>query len=256
MFDHCVVSNKAQLGEQVVVGVGTVIYDNVRIGDQTVIGDHCSIGTPYDGQLDDRLLEIGHSSRIRSHTVLYEGSRFREGLEVGHHALIRERTVAGKCLRLGSFCDVEGDCSFGDYVRCHSYVHVGKASTVGSFVWLYSLVTLTNDPIPPSDVERGVVLEDGVVVCIGSTVLPGTRMATGAYAAAGTMVRGEVAPGVIVSGANCESAGHVATLADLETGLRHPWMRHFGSHYPEEAQEAIRKLGETIESSRFTKETE
>ena len=245
------VSPRSHIGKNVTIGVCSVVHDNVVIEDNVVIDDHCIIGYPTSRELSDRRLTLGAGSRIRSHTVVYEGSDFRGGLETGHHTLIRENTKAGKKLRVGSFSDIEGDCSFGDYATCHSYVHVGKGSQIGHFVWLYSLVTLTNDPLPPSFIERPVILEDGVVVCVNCTVLPGTMMRKGSYAAAGTLVRGEIPTGAIVSGPDSAVSGHISTLIDSTTLQRHPWMNHYMQRYPAEAHDRIQKLGEEIKTSRF-----
>ncbi len=245
-----VVSDEARIGRNVTIGPGTIVYDNVVLEDDVQVGPFCSIGQPAGGPYAGEPLVLGRGSVIRSHTVLYEGSRFEAGLETGHHTLVREGTTAGARLRLGSFCDVEGRCEFGDHVRCHGYVHVGVGSRIGSFVWLYSLVTLTNDPLPPSNIERPVTLEDGVVVCVNATVMPGTVMRKGSFAAAGTLVQGEIPMGAIVAGPDSRVSGHVSALMDLATGTRHPWMRHFHVRYPEDQHERLARLGEEIARSR------
>jgi acyl-[acyl carrier protein]--UDP-N-acetylglucosamine O-acyltransferase len=245
------VSESAIIGRNVKIGRFSIINGNVVLGDNVTIGDLCVIGEPVTRDLHDRTLRIGADSTIRSHAVLYEGSSFGPGLQTGHHTMIREETVAGERLSVGSFCDIEGDCRIGDFVRCHSYVHVGRGSKIGDFVWLYSLVTLTNDPLPPSLLEAPVVLEDGVVVCVGSTVLPGVIMRKGAFAAAGTQVRGEVLMGRIVSGSDGQEHGHVASLFHMESETRHPWMRHLKSRYPERVHPRIAALEKEILASRF-----
>lgn len=248
-----VVSPEARIGRDVSIGPGTVVHGRVAIEDGVSIGEFCSIGHPASGEHAGEELVLGRGSVIRSHTVLYEGSKFPGGLETGHHTMVREGTTAGLLLRLGSFCDVEGRCSFGDHVRCHGYVHVGAGSRIGSFVWLYSLVTLTNDPLPPSTIVRPVVIEDGVVVCVGATVMPGAVMRQGSFAAAGARVSGEVPPGAVVSGPEGRVSGHVSTLVDLETGTRHPFMRHFHGRYPEDQRERLLALGREVAGSRFAK---
>lgn len=240
------VSERAQLGAGVRIGRYTTIHDDVILGDNVTVGDCCILGSEGDGAP----LEIGAGSTIRSHTVIYGGSRLGPGLQTGHHVLIREHTQAGRGLRLGSYTDLEGDCALGDWVSCHGYVHVGKGSRIGDFVWLYSQVTLTNDPLPPSFIERPVVLEDGAVVCVGSIVMPGAHMRTGSYATAGTFVLGEIPEGAVVSGRDSSVVGHVSRLFDLETMTRHPWMRHYADRYPEEARDRIRLLGERVLASR------
>ncbi len=245
------ISPAARIGRDVRIGTQTVVHDNVAIGDGVTIGDFCIIGHPASDELADRTLTLGPGSHVRSHSVVYEGSHFESRLETGHHVLIRERTRAGHNLRVGSFSDIEGDCRIGDYTRLHGYVHVGRGSELGSFVWIAALVTLFNDPLPPSEILRPPVLEDGSVVCGSSSVMPGAIMRRGSFAAAGTLVRGEIPPGAVVEGPDCERRGHVATLVDMESGVRHPWMRHDTVHFPEEARDRIERLGAEILASRF-----
>lgn len=239
------VSKKAVIGNNVKIGTFTKIYDNVVIEDDVIIEDHCLIGVPVRRDLENRTLIIGRGSIIRSHTIIYEGSRFKN-IETGHHVLIRENTISGEGFRVGSFSDIEGDCIIGDYVNCHSYVHIGKGSIIGNFVWIYSLVTLTNDPLPPSDIFRPVILEDGVVLCVGVTVLAGAKVGKGAFAASGSIVKGEIPIGAIVSGINSEIVGYVNDLIDFQTMKRHPWMGHFSSRYPDYVNSRLKELYEEI----------
>lgn len=235
------ISDKAELGTGVKLGFCVRIYDNVIIGDGSEIGDFCSIGHPTKNPaFKGKPVKISSSSLVRSHTVIYEGSSFEERLETGHHVVLREGTFAGKNLRIGNYSDIEGDCLIGDYCRFHGYVHIGKGSEIGSFVWIYSLVTLTNDPLPPSNIFRPVKIDDGAVLAVGVTVMPGSVIGKCALVAAGEKVSGVVRPArVYASGAD---EFIVARLVDWETGKRHPWMNHFAEAYPESARGAIEDL--------------
>ena len=244
------ISPDARLLGEVSVGQGTRIHPNVEVRDGSRIGDHCVIGAPAGGRWAGRPVVIGEGSVIRSHTVVYEGSSFGDRLETGHHVLIREGTQAGTNLRVGSFSDLEGDCEIGDYCRFHSYVHVGRGSRIGSFVWLYSQTTLTNDPLPPSHVSSPVTIEDGVVVCVGGIILAGARLGIGSFVASGSRVGGCVSPGMVVDGRRGDPVAHVTALASLEHRIRHPWMSHFADAYPEEAQPRLQRLLEDVRASR------
>ena len=88
------------------------------------------------------------------------------------------------------------------------------------------------------------------MVCVNCTLLPGTVMKEGSYAASGTIVSGIVEAGKVIAGQNGESRGHVSMLMNLEHGIRHPWTNHFASHYPNEVQEEIEELGNRIKKSK------
>lgn len=115
-YPHALVSRQASLGEDVEIGPGTVIHPRVRLGSRCRIGPYCIIGEAGaeigEGVTIEAYCEIGHpagtsdgtpvviggGSRIRSHSVFYEGSSFGEGLVTGHRVTVREQTRAGRGL--------------------------------------------------------------------------------------------------------------------------------------------------------------
>src|SRR5262249_1118085 len=68
------VSPKATIGDGVTIGSFTVVHDDVVIGAGTTIGSHCVIGLPTPAAGGP--LVIGDGAHVRSHSVLYQGSRF------------------------------------------------------------------------------------------------------------------------------------------------------------------------------------
>ncbi len=244
------ISPKAQIGANVKIGFATHIRETAIIGDNSVIGDHCTIGHEAGGAWAGKPLQIGAGSTIRSHTIIYEGSEFGPEFQTGHHVLIREGTRAGLNLRVGSFSDIEGDCTIGDCGRFHGYTHVGRSSRIGHFCHLYSLSILLNDPLPPSEILEPVVLEDGVVVCVGATVMPGTILRRGSFVSARSIAQGEVPPGAVVDGPAGQIVSHVAFLVNFQHGLKHPWMPNFANRYPASVQERLQALQESIVADR------
>lgn len=242
------ISSLAKIGERVDIGDAVRIYPWVEIGDDTVIGDYSIVGYPT---ADDRgRTVIGPGSTIRSHAVIYRDVETGPNFQTGHHALIREGTRAGINLRVGSYSDIEGDCVIGDYCRLHGYVHVGRGSRIGHFVWIFSSTTLLNDPLPPSHIASPVTIEDGVVVCVSCLVMPGAVLRRGAFITAGSHAHGEVPAGGVVRGTRGEIISHVALLANLDSKICHPWMRHFADAYPESARGRIEDLLASILESR------
>jgi UDP-3-O-[3-hydroxymyristoyl] glucosamine N-acyltransferase len=245
------ISPEARLGRNVEVGAGTRIHGTVEIGEASTIGDHCVIGHPA-ARPAGSLLRIGARAVIRSHTIVYEGSDIGPGLQTGHHVVIREGTRAGEGLRVGNFSDIEGECEIGDFCRFHGYVHLGRGTRVGHFVWLYSLVVTLNDPLPPSHLADPAHIGDGVVLAVGCLVMPGARVGAGAFATNGTRVAGEIPPGAVVTGDDCRVVNHVGRLMHLASGTRHPWMQHFADAYPPHAQGRIKALLDIILENRMT----
>lgn len=228
------VSSKAKIGKNVSIGHCSVIYDNVEIGDNTVIESFCEIGYPTKLAKENKLV-IGANSHIRSHSIFYEGSTFKEGLMTGHRVTVRENVHAGTNLQVGTLSDFQGDCTFGNHVRTHSNVHVGKYSKVGDFVWMFPYVVLTNDPHPPSDTAMGVTLEDYSVVSTMSVVLPGVTVREHALVGAHSLVNRDVPARMVVAGnpavIKCETSA--IKMRNNKELSAYPWPKHFKRGYPD-----------------------
>lgn len=229
------ISPKARLSDDVVVGPFSIVHDNVQLGANCVIGAYCEIGYPSP-RAEGKPLIIGCDANIRSHSVFYEGSTIGDGLVTGHHVTVREGTKAGLNLQIGTLGDVQGACLIGDYVRFHSNVHIGQHSTIGDYVWIFPYVVLTNDPHPPSEVMRGVTLQDYVAVATMSVILPGVSVGRGALIGAHSSVGRNVESDTVVAGSPakliCKTDDIV--LKDGSGQPAYPWRRHFHRGYPNE----------------------
>lgn len=232
MKSGAIVSSSAKLGRNVSIGAFTIIHDNVIIGDDVVIESHCVVG--YETPLTDGPLRIGSNSLIRSHSVIYADSTLGCGLKTGHSVVIREKTYAGEGLQVGTFCDIQGDSTFGDHVRMQSSVAIGKKAKVGSFVWLYPFSVLLNDPIPPSEIMIGVTLGDFAIVGSGAIVQPGVTIAEGGFAASGSIVTKDVPAHQLAMGVPARVVGPTASIRIPGTVGKsaYPWPLRFHRGYP------------------------
>lgn len=229
-----IISPRAELGSNVGVGPYSIVHENVIIGANTTIGSHCEIGIETPRSQSPKLV-IGNNSLIRSHSVFYAGSQFGDGLTTGHRVSVRENTKAGHAFQIGTLCDIQGDCEIGDYVRFHSNVHVGQKTKIGSFVFLFPYVVVTNDPHPPSELLMGAILEDFCVIATMSVVLPGVRVASGALVGAMTQVKEDVPAEMICIGSPGKIIGPTSKIKHRGTNKpAYPWRRHFHRGYPDE----------------------
>lgn len=234
-----IISPEAIIGKGVTVGPFTIIHDQVSIGDDSIIGSHCEIGVVNHLSGGERLV-IGKRSTIRSHSVFYEGSSFGDELTTGHRVTVREKTLAGKGLQIGTLSDVQGHCSIGDYVRFHSNVHIGQKSVIGSFVWIFPYVVLTNDPHPPSNVLKGVTVKDYAVIATMSTVLPGVTIEKNTLVGAHSSVNKDTEEGMLYLGSPAKKICSAKKIK-LQDGSResaYPWTSHFTRGYPNDVIEA------------------
>ena len=233
------VSNKAQLSNGVSIGDFTIVHDNVIIGRDAVIESHCILGYPTP-LASGQPLAIGDRARIRSHCVFYEGSIFGPGLRTGHHVTVREKVRAGIDLQIGTLSDLQGDTEIGDYVRAHSNVHIGKMTKIGNFVWIFPYTVFTNDPHPPSNIMKGVVVDDYAVIATMACLLPGVRVGSRAVVGAHSLVSENVEPDTVVAGVPAKKLCMASDIRmkDGSGKPAYPWMRHFHRGYPEHIVDA------------------
>jgi acetyltransferase-like isoleucine patch superfamily enzyme len=223
----------AKLGKDVEIGPFSIIHGNAVLGDRVKIGAYCELGiaTPLG---DGSPLVIGDDSLIRSHSVFYESSSFGAGLTTGHHVTVRENTKAGVNFQIGTLSEIQGDCCIGDYVRFQSNIFVGKKTTIGSFVWIFPYVVLTNDPTPPSNVLMGCTIQDYASIAASSVVLPGVTVGYHSLVAAQACVTKNVPPYMVVAGAPARVVGEADAIKLRDGTGRHayPWTSHFTRGYP------------------------
>ena len=198
-------------------------FPNVLIGAGTRVQDFCVLGEPAKGRRpgQDPLI-IGPDGVIRSHTIIYAGSRIGARLQTGHSVLIREKTSIGDDCSIGTGSVVEFAVVIGDRVRLHSQCFVPEYSVLEDDCWLGPRVVLTNARFPTS--RRAKHRLEGVRIChlarIGAnaTLLPGVVIGEGALVGAGAVVTRDVAPDTVVVGNPARPLGRVSELED-EGGL-------------------------------------
>ena len=227
-----IISSKAKIGKNVQIGPNSIIYDNVIIGENTVIEGFCEVGYPTKSA-EGMPLIISKQSHIRSHSIFYEGSTFKEGLVTGHRVTIREKTNAGINLKVGTLCDIQGDCVIGDYVRFHSNVFIGEKSKIGNFVWIFPHAVLTNDPHPPSNILLGVTVDDFASIAAMAVILPGVNIGKDALVGAKSLVRQDVPAFAVVVGNPAKQITTVDKIKSKFTGDPvYPWRGHFERGMP------------------------
>lgn len=200
----------------------TRIHANVHLGPGTEIDDFVVLGRPPKGAQPGQLpLVLGEGSVIRSHSVLYAGSRIGARFQCGHGALVREDCTIGEDCSVGSGTVLEFKVTLGRGVRVHSQCFVPEFSVLEDGCWLGPNVVLTNAKFPQA--ARTKELLAGVRVCRGakiganSTLLPGVTIGEGALVGAGSVVTRDVPPGAVVAGNPAVQRAHAADLRYPDT---------------------------------------
>lgn len=170
---------------------------------------------------------IGARARIRAGAIIYGDVNIGDDFQTGHQVLLREKTKIGRHVLLGTQSVIDGQVTIGDFVKIETHVYIPTHVEIGSFVFIGPGVTITNDryPLKLRDQYKpeGAILEDGVTIGGGVTIVPGVRIGRDSFIAAGAIVTKDVPPDSLVVGA----PGRVQPLPDhlKERNMAKAWAR-------------------------------
>jgi acetyltransferase-like isoleucine patch superfamily enzyme len=236
--DDVVLGNDIVIGKNVYIDHRVIIRDHVTIGDNCTIGANCILGEYQADFYNNRTngihpLIIGHDSVIRSGSIIYGDTNIGHHFMTGHNVTIREKTEIGNYCSIGTLSDIQGYCCIGNYVRMHSNVHVGQATHIEDFVWIFPYVVFTNDPTPPSTVLNGVKVKKFAVVCTSCVLLPGVTIEEDSLVAAGAVVTKDVHQYEVVGGNPAKVISDVRKIKNHVTGEPvYPWRYTFKKYMP------------------------
>jgi acetyltransferase-like isoleucine patch superfamily enzyme len=142
------------------IGAHAVIYEDVELGEETLVGDLASIreGT-----------RVGRRCVIGRHVTVHTAATIGDGARVLDHSHVASDSVLGR------------DCFLGVHVTTSSDNALGRL------------------PYDPARV-RGPRIGDGAAIGSGAVLLPGVHIGAGAIVAAAAVVTGDVPPGAEVFG--------------------------------------------------------
>ena len=149
-------------------------------------------------------LVLGAGARLRSGTVLYDGTTVGRCLQTGHGVVIREGCEIGDDVSIWSNTVVDYGCRIGDRVKIHCNCYVAQYTELEDDVFLAPGVTIAND-LYPGD-ERSAQLMAGprigaaAQIGVNVTILPYVRIGPGALIGAGSVVTRDIPAGVVAFG--------------------------------------------------------
>jgi len=182
-----------------------IIYKNVKLGKNITIQDFVIIGVPPKGAKDgDYETIIGDNAYIRSHTVIYAGTKIGINFQSGHHVLIREFNNIGNDVSIGTNTTIEFKIEIGNNVRIHSQAFIPEYCKIEDGCWIGPRVVLTNSKFPYSKRSKefisGVIIKTGAKIGANSTILPGITIGENSLVGAGAVVSKDVPKNVVVVG--------------------------------------------------------
>lgn len=147
---------------------------------------------------------IGEGTIIGGHAIIHSGVRIGAGARIGDHAQVRDRARIGAGVVVGSFTSVDPEVEIGDRSSIQTRCYITGGTVIEEDVFVGPGVTLTNDNTMDrhgDDYElRGALLRRGCRVGGGSVICPGVEIGEEAFVAAGAVVTGDVEPRAVVVG--------------------------------------------------------
>lgn len=195
---------------------------SVKIGKKLVSDKNVIIGYKAGRNIADRSLTIGANAKLRSGTVIYQGSRIGDSLETGHNVTIREENRIGDGFNIWNNSTVDYGCKIGNDVHIHCNCYIAQFTTIEDGVFMAPGVTIANDMHPGCKNSRkcmkGPTIEKGVQIGVNATILPFVRIGRHSLIGAGSVVTKDIPPYSVVYGNPGKPARKVTTLKCV-TGL-------------------------------------
>ena len=124
--------------------------------------------------------------------------------KIWQYVIILADAEIGEDCNICSHCFIENNVTIGNRVTIKSSVQIWNGMTIGNDVFIGPNVTFTNDKYPISQNRKfnllSTIIEDGVSIGGGATILPGIRIGKSSIIGAGTVVTKDIPSGVIVVG--------------------------------------------------------
>lgn len=182
-----------------------LIHAGVEWGEAAQVDDYCLIGVPARGRkVGEVPTVLGSGVLLRSHSVIYAGTRIGRNFQCGHACLIREDCEIGAEVSVGSHTVLEFQVRIADGVRIHSQAFVPECSVLEEGCWIGPNVVLTNAKFPASrdakDHLTGVKVGRWARIGANATILPGVYLGEGCLVGAGSVVTKDVPAGAVVVG--------------------------------------------------------
>jgi acetyltransferase-like isoleucine patch superfamily enzyme len=177
------------------------------------------IGYPVS-RTDADPLVLGAGARLRSGTVLYDGTTIGRCLQTGHGVVVREACEIGDDVSIWSNSVVDYGCRIGNRVKIHCNCYVAQFTELENDVFLAPGVIIANDLYPGDQrsarLMAGPRIGAGAQIGVNVTVLPFVRIGAGALIGAGSVVTRDIPGAVVAFGNPAVARRKVAELPVME----------------------------------------
>ena len=173
----------------------------IRTGEGLKRDEGVLLGYVAERLEDRRPLIVGAQARLRSGTVLYEGSTIGDHFSTGHHVVIREENEIGDRVSVWSNSVIDYGCRIGSRVLIHTGVYLAQFTIVEDDVFFAPGSMTANDKYPIDKTNlQGPTIRAGARIGMRATIMPGVTVGRGAMVGAGCVVTRDVEDGATVAG--------------------------------------------------------
>ncbi len=165
-------------------------------------------------------LVLGPGARIRSGSIIYQGSPVGANLQTGHNVVLREDCEIGDDVSIWSNSVVDYGCRIGNDVKIHTNCYIAQFTVIEDGAFLAPGVSIANDLYPGSaesaEVMRGPHIEAGAQIGVNVTLLPMVRIGAGAMIGSGSVVTRDIPAGMVAVGNPARPTKPVGDLRDIQ----------------------------------------
>ncbi len=175
----------------------------INIGIGSEISDKAILGVLSPYYKGEERIVIGHSSIIRSGSVIYYGVKIGDTFKGGHNILIRENVVIGYEGLVGTNSVIDSECVIGNEVKIQSCVYIPTYTTIEDNVFVGPGCVMTNDKFmdySKRHLIKGPTIKTGAKIGANVTILPGLVIGKNSVIGAGSVVTKDVPDDVVVYG--------------------------------------------------------
>lgn len=169
------------IGEEVQIGMDTIIRPQTHLEGKTVIGENCEIGPCC--RLTDMI--VGNQTQIQF-TVAME-SKIGDETKVGPYAYIRPNCVIGDHIKVGDFVEVKNSV-IGNGTKISHLTYVGDSDVGERINFGCGTVTVNYD----GKKKYRTTIEDDVFIGCNANLVAPVTLKQGSYVAAGSTITKDV----------------------------------------------------------------
>ena len=177
--------------------------NSVILGTDPVIGEHVVPRACPPGKALGKLV-IAKNLIIRSHSVIYGGTKIGNDFQTGHGVLIKEGNVIGDNVSVGSHTIIERENRIEDDVGIDSNCFIPESVIIEDRVWIGPCVTILNVLHPPcpraEDCGKSVHIERNAKTGGNVTIEPRVTLGRNSFIGMGSVVTTAIPDNVLAFG--------------------------------------------------------